>query len=102
MTTRPDFARSNFDNEDFFDAGADILWRDQAGDNVVWLMGNNVPDFGSGSIAALPTVTPDWHFKAAAPFDTQVANPLVGPADILWQNDNGALALWQMQGTSVT
>src|SRR5262249_45126248 len=57
---------------------------------------NNVPDFGSGSVAVLPTVTPDWHFKAAADFDAGG-----GDADILWQNDNGALALWQMVGATV-
>jgi len=109
MTTWVDFARSNFDFGDFFDAGADILWRDQAGHNVLWLMNNNTPDSLPGSIAALPTVTPDWHFKAAAAFDTIAPNPAnpvnpvgEGPADILWQNDNGALALWQMEGTTVT
>src|SRR5215467_903338 len=51
-----------------------------------------------GNLATLPVVTPDWHVKAAADFD-QSGN---GNADILWQNDNGALALWQMNGTTVS
>src|SRR5262249_52959279 len=72
-----------------------FLWRDHAGEDVLWLMNNNTPS----TIAALPTVTPDWHVKAAADFDGTTGNR---DADILWQNDNGALALWQMTGTSVT
>jgi len=99
MTTFTDRHRSDFNylatntpNGSF----GDILWRDAAGDYVLWLMNTNSP----GSVATLPHVTPDWHIKAAAEFD----RPLIGPqsADILWQNDNGALALWQMNGTTVT
>src|SRR5262249_31431027 len=83
--------RSNF-NVGPGDTFGDILWRDHAGDNVLWLMNSATPT----SIATLPFVPPDWHFKAAANFDLGVAD-----ADILWQNDNGALALWQMSGTTV-
>jgi len=92
MTTFVDRHRSDFD----LSAGSrmgDILWRDHAGNDVLWLMNNNTPS----TIATLPDVTPDWHFKAAAEFDAMTA----GDADILWQNDNGALALWQMNGTTV-
>ena len=92
MTTFVDLHRSNFNS----DQVADILWRDQAGDDVLWLMSNNTP--AMGGVSAIPSVTPDWHFKAAAEFDSGSNSN----ADILWQNDNGALALWQMTGTTVT
>jgi len=92
MSTFPDRHRSDFDVVGAGSLG-DILWRDPAGDDVLWLMNNNTPS----TIATLPRVTPDWHFKAAADFDVTGD----GDADILWQNDNGALALWQMEGTTV-
>jgi len=99
MTTFTDRHRSDFDyNTQTLGVGSfgDILWRDHAGNDVLWLMNINSPS----SVATLPDVTPDWHVKAAAEFDT----PFVGANsdDILWQNDNGALALWQMNGTTVT
>ena len=93
MTTSVDADRSDFNVSDLFDVGADILWRDHAGDNVLWLMNNNTPSV----VAPLAAVPPDWHLKAAAEFDSGNGN-----ADILWQNDNGGLALWQMNGTTVT
>jgi hypothetical protein len=38
---------------------------------------------------------PTWHAKAAGDFNAD------GKADILWQNDNGAPAVWLMDGTGV-
>jgi len=100
MTTFTDFHRSDF-NYGIPSTGSfgDILWRDDAGDTVLWLMTNNQP-FGQGSIATLPFVPPDWHVKAAAEFDSLSLG--ANSDDILWQNDNGALALWQMNGTTVS
>ena len=83
MTTDTDRHRSDFDGDGF----ADILWRDHAGDNVLWLMNNSTPS----DVVILPAVTPDWHVKATAQFDLSGRDE-----DILWQNDNGALALWKM------
>jgi len=96
MSTFQDRHRSDFnwDSSGTIGSFADILWRDQAGDDVLWLMNNNTP----GTIATLPEVTPDWHLKAAAEFGGSGTS---GNADILWQNDNGALAIWQMEGTTV-
>src|SRR5262249_37852201 len=97
MTTVVDTHRSDFDVGFEIDLGlpreADILWRDQAGHDVVWLMNNNA----LRTVATLPAVSPDWHVKAAAEFDAGI----VGGSDILWQNDNGALVLWQMSDTAV-
>src|SRR5262249_326458 len=93
MTTIVDVLRSNFGTGG---SPADILCRDAAGEDVGWPMhAINSP----GTRAALPAVTPDWHFKAAAQFD---ATPISEGSDILWQNDNGALALWQMNGSTVS
>jgi len=93
MTTFTDHHRSDFNltAELTLSPDGDILWRDQAGDDVLWLMNNSTPS----TVAALPHVSPDWHVKATAEFDS------LGDADILWQNDNGALALWQMDGATV-
>jgi len=92
MSTFQDRHRSDFDwtQTGFTGSFADILWRDQAGHNVVWFMNNNTPS----TMTTLLTVTPDWHFKAAAEFNIGLGQ--VGNADILWQNDNGALAIWSI------
>ena len=94
MTTSVDIRRSDFDiaNQSGF---ADILWRDQAGDNVLWL---NEPPGTLHVAASLPFVPPDWHVKATADFDGVVGGV---EADILWENNNGALALWTMSGATV-
>ena len=96
---RSDFNFSNlFDPSSFSDSFGDILWRDAAGDDVLWTMIENTPS----TITALPRVTPDWHVKATANFDITITahDPLID-ADILWQNDNGALVLWQMSGGTI-
>jgi len=97
MTTFTDRHRSDFNYANIRPSPGsfgDIVWRDQAGDNVLWFMIENSPSF----VGTLPTVTPDWHVKAVAYFG---GFPF-GNADILWQNDNGALALWQMTNATVT
>ena len=104
MTTFVDLHRSDYNFSNLFDPSSssdsfgDILWRDAAGDDVLWTMIENTPS----SITALPRVTPDWHVKATANFDITIAahDPLIN-ADILWQNDNGALVLWQMAGGTI-
>jgi len=102
MTTVMDLFRSDYNLEAEGHVGSpiarDILWRDGAGDNVLWLM-NDTFDTPS-TIVVIPFVPPDWHFKAGADFDGPGTH--AQDSDILWQNDNGALALWQMNGTSVT
>ena len=96
MTTLTDEHRSDFNVAGGSGSFGDILWRNHAGDYVLWLMNSNTPS----TVATLPAVTPDWHLKAAADFDPFIGGNL--NADILWQNDNGALALWQMNGTTVS
>src|SRR5262249_28944340 len=96
MSTFVDRHRSdfNFNNNGSLGSFGDILWRDHAGHNVLWLMNNNT----AGIIAPLPAVPPDWHVKAADDFDSVGS----GNADILWQNDNGAVVLWQMNAHTVS
>src|SRR5262249_38912561 len=98
MTTFTDLHRSDFNTAeeslDLLPMEADILWRDHAGDDVLWIFSNNT----LVTFVTLPFVTPDWHVKAAADFDVGDG----GDADILWQNDNGALALWKMNSTTVS
>src|SRR5262249_44433511 len=96
MTTHVDFVRSDFNVNSGGPFLADILWRDHAGDDVLWLMNNNT----ASTIASLPFVSPDWHVKATADFDGRTRAD--ADADILWQNDNGSLALWKMIGTTVS
>jgi serralysin len=36
-----------------------------------------------------------WHIKATGDFNGD------GFADILWQNDDGSVAIWEMDGTSM-
>jgi len=92
MTTFVDRHRSDFDWNNGalgVESFADFLWRDHAGHNVLWAT--------TTPITTLPTVPPDWHVKATADFNVSGT----GNSDILWQNDNGALAIWQMSGATV-
>jgi hypothetical protein len=115
MSTWTDLARGNF-NGDFtslpgniFGSVGDLVLFDNFGDKAIWL------ENGTGGRLAtspngfnLPFTGPTWHIVAAADFDS--ANPavfsLVGnnptyASDLLWQNDNGDLALWQSTGNNV-
>jgi hypothetical protein len=48
----------------------------------------------SGVVAANPG--PTWHIEGTGDFYGD------GHTDILWQNDNGSVALWEMNGTTIT
>jgi FG-GAP-like repeat len=80
------------------DGNADILWRDSASNAlVVWLM-NGASIISSGAVTANGAgMSPDasWHVVEIGDFNDDAR------ADILWRNDNGALAEWQMKGTSI-
>src|SRR5262249_20165961 len=96
MTTVVDAHRSDFDYSDKGGPSSfgDLLWRDHAGHNVAWLF-HGGPD---APVVPLAPVPPAWHVRAAADFDGGVSD---GNSDILWQNDNGALAIWQMEGATM-
>src|SRR5262245_61306525 len=116
MTTIPDFLRGNF-NGDFLSGGpnlfgsvGDLLLFNDSGGKAIWL------ENGSGGRLAtspagfnLPFTGPTWHVAAIADFDSsgkfiEFFSPFGDPrnsSDILWVNDNGALALWQSNGSSI-
>src|SRR5262249_34223951 len=64
------------------------------GQNAYWLMHENVR---AGTGANLQSTDPMWHVKAL--FDRDNNGPEF--SDLVWQNDNGAVAIWQLQGTTV-
>ena len=80
------------------DGNADLLWRDSSsGALVEWLM-NGSGIVGSGSVMSGSTpVNPDpsWHVVEIGDFNGDAR------ADILWRNDNGAIAEWFMKGTAI-
>jgi probable HAF family extracellular repeat protein len=79
------------------DGNADILWRNASGSLVEWLMSGSTI-IGSGAVTAGSTpIAPDasWHLAEIGDFNSD------GMADMLWRNDSGALADWQMNGTSI-
>jgi Domain of unknown function (DUF4347)/FG-GAP-like repeat len=77
------------------DGKSDILWRNDLDDRVVlWTMD------GTTVVSSVATSTPtlDQKWKAAGTGDFNGD----GKADMLWRNDDGSVALWQMNGTAVT
>src|SRR5262245_49694519 len=114
MATITDLARGNF-NGDFtslpgniFGSVGDLFLFDNFGDKAIWLENGN-----GGRLATspnginLPFTGPTWHIAAIADFDsggkdvTGTGNNPTAAADLLWVNDNGALALWQSNGSNV-
>jgi serralysin len=93
MTTFTDLYRENFNGDGGTGSFGDLFLYTDQGNNAAWLMNQNVRQ---GTGADLQFTGPSWHMKAAAEFDSQ--GPLF--SDLLWQNDSGALALWQMNGTA--
>ena len=45
--------------------------------------------------ASLGNPGPSWHAKGTGDFNGD------GRADILWQNDSGEAAIWEMNGTNI-
>jgi hypothetical protein len=109
--TTPDFIRGNFNGDQLLGSGGstgDLFLFDNFGDKAIWL-----EDAAGGRLATspqgfdLPFTGPTWHIAAIADFDnptTRFLSPDGNPTtanDLLWVNDNGALALWQSTGDSV-
>jgi hypothetical protein len=112
MTTWVDFGRGNFNGDIAFSGSlGDLILFDNFGDKAIWLEdgnGNRLATSPQGF--DLPFTGPTWHIVAAADFDaSSIVGHYVDPAgnnpsfasDLLWQNDNGALALWQSTGSNV-
>jgi hypothetical protein len=109
MTTITDATRANF-NGDFVEnpgpldgSVGDLFLFDNFGDKAIWLENGH-----GGRLATapegfnLPFTGPTWHIAATADFDSAPKNAGAALAsDLLWVNDNGALALWQSTGSNV-
>jgi Ca2+-binding RTX toxin-like protein len=80
------------------DGKSDILWRSTGGSLVEWLMNGNTivssASITSGGVAVTPNAT--FHVVEIGDFNGD------GNSDILWRNDNGALAEWLMNGTAIS
>ncbi|MGM4931730.1 FG-GAP-like repeat-containing protein [Tardiphaga sp. 619_E2_N8_5] len=77
------------------DAHADILWQNSNGSLAVWTMGSGGQILTGDAIGSNPGLS--WHIQTnESDFNGD------GRSDILWRNDNGALAIWTMAGTNGT
>ena len=76
------------------DGFADIQWHNDNGQVAIWEMnGTNQVAGGSQILASNPG--PSWTEAGSGDFNGD------GHADILWQNTNGQIALWNMNGTNI-
>ncbi len=86
--------RSKVATHDFNgDSKSDILWRDNTGNTVIWLM--NAAQIGpTGSIGTIPT---NWSIAAQRDFDGD------GKYDLLWHDTSaGVVSIWLMNGLQVS
>lgn len=72
---------------------ADILWRADAGQVVVWMMGGGGQLLGGGQLAVNPG--PSWRLVDAADMDRDRR------ADLLWQGQDGQVVVWKLNGQAI-
>ena len=80
------------------DGRQDVLWRNSSGEVTAWLMNGSTivssGDISSGGVAVMPDAS--WSIAGVGDFNHD------GRADVLWRNGNGSVAIWLMNGTTVT
>jgi ELWxxDGT repeat protein len=80
------------------DGNADILWRNSSGEVATWLMnGTSITsgaDLTSGGVAVRPDAS--WSVAGTGDFNGD------GNADILWRDTSGEVAIWTMNGNTIT
>src|SRR5262249_13984250 len=89
-----------------FGSLGDLVLFDNFGNKAIWLENGTGARLLAG--VNLQPTGPTWHIVAAAEFDSGSkvlsapfsSNPTFA-SDLLWQNDNGDLALWQSNGSAV-
>jgi Tol biopolymer transport system component len=77
------------------DGKSDILWRNDNGQVAVWTM-NGATALSRNLTSPDSIVDNSWKITGTGDFSSD------GKADILWRNDNGSVAIWQMDGSMVT
>ena len=78
------------------DGNTDILWRDSnSGTVAIWLMNENWQIQSALSIAVVPTSS-TWSIAQTGDYNGD------GKSDILWKDGSGNLAIWFMNGTSIS
>ena len=82
---------------DFYhDGKTDILLQNDDGSVAVWEMQGSTINMDKASVVAASTgLGPTWHIKGTGDFYGD------GAADILLQNDDGQVAVWEMQGSTI-
>src|SRR5262245_64848585 len=114
MTTWVDHGRGNFNGDILRDGSVgDLIFFDDLGNKAIWLENGSGGRLATSPVGFnLPFTGPTWHIVAAADFDSGFgnsghfladpgeSNPSFG-SDLLFQNDNGALALWWSNGSNV-
>jgi len=77
------------------DGKSDILWQNVDGRVAEWSL-NGTSIIGGGFVNnSIPIVTPDWHLAGVGDFNGD------HKSDLLWQNTDGRLGLWQMDGPNI-
>ncbi len=79
------------------DGNSDMLWRNTNGSLAEWQMnGSTIASSDRITFAGI-AVTPDatWHVVEISDFNGD------GSSDVLWRNDNGAMAQWLMNGNEI-
>jgi hypothetical protein len=77
------------------DGVSDILWRENTGGGVaMWLMNNNGTIKSAVGVGSLPLVS--WTVAETGDFNGD------GKSDILWYGSNGGVAVWLMNGATIT
>ena len=79
------------------DGNSDLLWRNSSGTLNEWLMNGSVITSSNAITFNGSAVAPDasWHVVEIGDFNGD------GNSDILWRNDNGAMAEWLMNGSTI-
>ncbi len=98
ISVRPDASWSVAGIGDFnADGNSDILWRRSDGTLAEWLMNGSTISSSGAITSSGVAVTPDasWHVVEIGDFNGD------SNSDILWRNDNGTMAEWLMNGTTI-